>query len=172
MNHTVNIFLIGPMGAGKTSVGKLVAKTLGLEFFDSDSVIEELTGANIPWIFDIEGEEGFRAREKRAIDWLTKKKGVVVATGGGVVLNPENRKNLAANGLVFYLNVSVDEQLRRTYRSRNRPLILNQKPKETFERLHQEREPLYREIAHFTIDTNHGSIKTIVDTILQCINSE
>lgn len=164
-----NIFLIGPMGAGKTSVGKLLSKILHYEFFDSDQVIEEQTGADIPWIFDIEGEEGFRKREISVIDQLTKKSGVVLATGGGVVLKSENRRNLGARGKVFYLKVSVEEQVRRTYRSRNRPLILNKNSREIFERLKKEREPLYMEIADYVIDTDHGSIKGIVDSILEKI---
>src|SRR5262245_40116904 len=120
-----NIFLIGPMGAGKTSVGKLLAKILNYEFLDSDQVIEEQTGADIPWIFDIEGEEGCRNREMKVIDQLTRKTDIVLATGGGVVLREENRRNLAARGIVFYLSVGVDEQVLRTDRSHNRPLILN-----------------------------------------------
>ena len=165
-----NIFLIGPMGAGKTSVGKLLAKILNYEFFDSDQVIEDQTGADIPWIFDIEGEEGFRQRETKVIDLLTKKTNIILATGGGVVLNSENRRNLAARGIVFYLNVSVEEQVRRTDRSRNRPLILNKNAREIFERLKREREPLYLEIADYVIDTDHGSIRGIVDSILQKAN--
>lgn len=169
MTKENNVFLIGPMGAGKTSVGKLLAKILRFEFYDSDQEIEELTGADIPWIFDIEGEAGFRKREMKVIDQLTKKSGIVLATGGGVVLSSENRKNLSSRGAVFYLSVCVDEQVRRTYRSRNRPLILNQNLHEIFERLKKEREPLYLEAADYVIDTNHGSVKTIVEMILQHI---
>jgi shikimate kinase len=161
-----NIFLIGPMGAGKTSVGKMLAKTLDLQFYDSDQVIEAQTGADIPWIFDIEGEAGFRRREIKAIDELTLKKGIILATGGGVVLNETNRKHLSLRGKVFYLNVSVEEQYRRTYKCRNRPLILNKDSKAIFERLKKEREPFYLEIADYVIDTDHGSLKGIVDSIL------
>jgi shikimate kinase len=161
-----NIFLIGPMGAGKTSVGKLLASHLNFDFYDSDQVIEEQTGANIPWIFDIEGESGFRRREAKVIDELTTKSQIVLATGGGVILDPVNRKNLAARGFVVYLRVSVEEQVKRTYRSRTRPLILNKNSKEIFERLKQEREQLYQEVADFTVDTNHGSVRAIVDSIL------
>lgn len=161
-----NIFLIGPMGAGKTSVGKLLAKILNFEFYDSDQVIEEQTGANIPWIFDIEGEAGFRKREAKAIDDLSKMSGIVLATGGGVILDPDNRRHLAARGFVVYLRVNIEEQVKRTYRSRSRPLILNKNSKEIFERLKQEREHLYIEIADYTVDTNHGSVRAIVDAIL------
>lgn len=162
-----NIFLVGPMGAGKTSVGKLLAKTLSYQFYDSDQVIEEQTGANIPWIFDIEGEAGFRARESKIIDQLTSMEGIILATGGGVVLNKINRVNLSSRGFVVYLSVSVDEQVQRTLRSRNRPLILNQDSREIFTRLKKEREDLYLEIADYIVDTNHGSIKAIVDSILR-----
>ncbi|MBA2653993.1 MAG: shikimate kinase AroK [Gammaproteobacteria bacterium] len=167
MTDKTNIFLIGPMGAGKSSVGKLLAKCLDYDFFDSDQVIEEQTGADIPWIFDIEGEEGFRLREIKAIETITQKNHIVLATGGGVVLKEENRLHLKASGQIFYLYVSLEEQLRRTSRSRTRPLILNKNAREAFERLKNEREPLYFEIADHVIDTNHGSIKGIVDSILE-----
>lgn len=169
MPTQTNIFLIGPMGAGKTSVGKLLARILSFEFFDSDQVIEQQTGADIPWIFDVEGEEGFRRREMKTIDDLTQKTGIVLATGGGVIVRSENRKNLKERGRVFYLNVSVEEQVRRTYRSRNRPLILNKNSREIFNRLSKERASLYLEIADYVIDTNHGSLKGIVDSILSKI---
>ena len=160
------------MGAGKTSVGKLLAKTLKFEFYDSDQVIEEQSGADIPWIFDVEGEEGFRKRETKAVDLLTAKKNIVLATGGGVVLNPENREMLVTRGVVFYLHTSIDEQVRRTDRSRNRPLILNKNAREIFENLKAERELLYREIAHHIVDTEHGSVRTIVNDILLKIESQ
>jgi shikimate kinase len=168
--NTKNFFLVGPMGAGKTSVGKLLAKILNLVFFDSDQVIEEQTGVDIPWIFDREGEKGFRAREAKIIDQLTKKTGIVLATGGGVVLKTENRRHLAGRGTVFYLNVSVEEQIRRTYKAKTRPLIVNKDPREIFQKLKLERDPLYHEIADYIIDTNHNSIKGIVDSILQKIS--
>jgi shikimate kinase len=170
MNEMDNIFLIGPMGAGKTSVGKLLAKILDFEFYDSDQAIEEQSGANIPWIFDVEGEQGFRKREIIAIDQLTKKKNIVLATGGGVVIKSENRKHLAARGTVFYLKVSVEEQISRTYRSKNRPLILNKNAREIFESLKKEREPLYIELADYTINTDHGSVKGVVDAIMEKIS--
>lgn len=154
------------MAAGKTSVGKLLATRLRFDFFDSDLAVQEQTGADIPWIFDIEGEEGFRKREAKAIDQLTKMHEIVLATGGGVIIDPANRRNLASRGFVVYLRVSVAEQVRRTYRSRTRPLILNKNSKEIFEKLREEREPLYQEIADLTVETDHGSIKAIVDTIL------
>ncbi len=169
MSFKKNIFLVGPWG-GKTSVGRLLAKTLNFKFFDSDQVVESQTGADIPWIFDIEGELGFRQRESKIIDSLTKKNNIVLATGGGVVLDAENRKNLSSRGTVFYLKVSVDEQVRRTCRSRNRPLILDKDPHEIFEKLKDERESLYLQVADHAIDTDHGSVRAIVDSILEKTN--
>jgi shikimate kinase len=154
------------MGAGKTSVGKMLAKNLGFDFYDSDQVIEEQSGANIPWIFDVEGESGFRKRENKAIDWLTQKKEIVLATGGGVIVNPDNRLLLMARGLVFYLYATIDEQVRRIGRSRNRPLILNKDARSIVEDLKEKRELLYRETAHYIVDTEHGSVRNIVDKIL------
>lgn len=161
-----NIFIVGPMGSGKTSVGKSLAKTLNFTFYDSDQVIEDQSGADIPWIFDIEGESGFRKREAKVIEQLTQLKEIVLATGGGVVIEAANRRNLASRGFVVYLKVSVAEQVRRTYRSRTRPLILNKNPEEVFERLQKEREAFYHEVADMIIETDHGSIRTIVETIL------
>lgn len=167
MNAKPNIFLIGPMGAGKTSVGKLLAKILSYHFYDSDQEIERQTGADIPWIFDIEGEEGFRQRESKVIDSITKKTGIVLATGGGVILSAQNRQNLAARGKVFYLQASVEEQVNRTDRSKNRPLLLQKNHQSVFEKLKKEREPLYLEVADYVINTDHGSLRVIVDSILE-----
>jgi shikimate kinase len=170
MSKSKNFFLIGPMGAGKTSVGRLLAKLLGLEFYDSDQVIEQQTGANIPWIFDIEGEAGFRKREAKAIAELTQEEGIVLATGGGVVLNPANRVCLSQRGTVIYLNVSIEEQVQRTGRSRNRPLILlKHSKKDVLETLKKDRDSLYQEIADYIIDTNDGSVRAIVHAIMQKI---
>jgi shikimate kinase len=170
MTTKQNIFLIGPMGAGKTSVGKLLAKALKFDFYDSDQIIEQQSGADIPWIFDVEGESGFRKRETKTLDQLSQKKNIVLATGGGIILNPENRNLLATRGLVFYLYTTIDEQVKRTDRSRNRPLILNKNARQIFEKLKAERELLYREIADHIIDTGHGSVRAIVDEILSKIN--
>ena len=117
---TQSVFLIGPMGAGKSTIGRLLSQELKYEFFDSDKVIEERCGADIPWIFDKEGEAGFREREESVIDELTQQKGIVLSTGGGAVLRSENRQHLASRGTVIYLCTSVDQQLARTARDRNR----------------------------------------------------
>lgn len=159
VHHTMlsahqNIFLIGPMGAGKTTVGRLLAQTLAKTFLDSDREIETRTGASIPLIFELEGEAGFRAREKAMIDELTRREGVVLATGGGAILDPDNRRALAGRGLVVYLETSVDEQLRRTARDENRPLLRTADPRGRLEELLRIRAPLYREIADLTVNTD------------------
>lgn len=162
-----NIFLVGPMGVGKTTIGRQLAKSLELEFIDSDHVIEERTGADIPWIFDIEGEAGFRRRERSAIMDLVQKQGIVLATGGGVVLDPDNRADLAANGTVVYLHASVDRILARTAKSQHRPLLKGENPRARIEKLIAEREPLYREIADITVDTDRRGVRSTVNFIIR-----
>jgi shikimate kinase len=161
-----NVFLIGLMGTGKTSIGKMLAKELNLVFYDSDQEIEKRTGAKIPWIFDLEGEQGFRQRESKVINELTQMHGIVLATGGGVVLNPNNRKALKANGVVIYLQATVDDLLQRTSRNQNRPLLLNTNPRTVLEKLLSQREPLYYEIADFVYDTSSQSVAEVADRIL------
>ena len=157
-----NIFLVGLMGAGKTSVGRLLARHLGKTFVDSDHEIEARTGVSIPTIFEIEGEEGFRDREERIIDELTRRPDVVVATGGGAVLRPANRHALATRGLVIYLRASVGELYARTRHDRNRPLLQTADPKARLEALFDVRDPLYREIAGLTVDSGRQSVHTLV----------
>lgn len=161
-----NVFLIGPMGSGKTTVGRLLAKALKLEFIDSDHAIEQRTGADIPWIFDIEGEEGFRRRERAAIDELTRRRGIVLATGGGAVIDPLNRADLAERGVVIFLRASVDKILNRTAKSQNRPLLRAEDPRARVEQLLTARDPLYREIADIIVDTDKRGVKSTVTLIL------
>lgn len=161
-----NVFLIGPMGSGKTTVGRHLAKTLKLEFVDSDHAIEERTGADIPWIFDIEGEEGFRRRERAVIDELTRRRGIILATGGGAVIDPLNRADLAARGLVVFLRASVDKILSRTGKSQNRPLLRTEDPRARVEQLLAARDPLYHEIADIIVDTDKRGVKSTVNQIL------
>ena len=142
-----NVYLIGPMGSGKTTVGQRVAKLLGLDFFDCDQELEAQTGASVSLIFDLEGEEGFRDRETRMLEQLTSRRGVLVATGGGVVLRRHNRELLRRNGLVVYLSTPVNHQLRRLSRDRTRPLLQNGDRKERLARLAAQRNPLYSELA-------------------------
>ncbi len=166
-----NIFLVGPMGAGKTTIGKQLAQLLHLEFIDSDQEIEARTGAPIDWIFDIEGEEGFRNREKEIIEELSQRQGIVLATGGGAVVTPENRKFLAGRGIVVYLETSIEQQLERTRKDKRRPLLRNSKdPESTLVALHKEREAQYREIADIVVATNENSIKSVANKIASQIN--
>jgi shikimate kinase len=167
MSGIDNIFLIGPMGAGKSTIGRQLAKQFGIDFLDSDREIEVRTGADIPLIFDLEGEQGFRARERAVIDDLTKLKGVVVATGGGAILDADNRHHLSARGRVVYLHTSVDQQLRRTSRDRHRPLLQTEDPRGRLAQLMAEREPLYREIADLTVETDGRSVSAVVKEIVR-----
>lgn len=161
-----NVFLVGPMGAGKSTIGRLLAKELRYPFKDSDREIEARTGADIPWIFDVEGEDGFRQREEAMIAELVMENGIVLATGGGVVMREANRQALAANGLVVYLRTSVDQQLQRTSKDRQRPLLLNADPERVLRDLMAKRDPLYREIADIIIDTDQRGPKVVVNTIV------
>jgi len=161
-----NVFLIGPMGAGKSTIGRLLAKELKYPFKDSDREIEERTGADIPWIFDVEGEEGFRQREEAMIAELVHEDGIVLATGGGVVMRPANRAALKAGGLVVYLRTSVEQQLQRTAKDRQRPLLQTADPEAVLRDLMARRDPLYREIADLIIETDQRGPKVVVNAIL------
>ncbi len=155
------------MGAGKSTIGRLLAKELRLSFKDSDKEIEQRTGANIPWIFDVEGEAGFREREQAVIGELCELDGVVLATGGGAVLRPENRSALRAGGRVVYLHTSVDQQIDRTSRDRNRPLLRTANPGKVLADLMHIRDPLYREIADVIIETDERPPRMVVQEILE-----
>jgi shikimate kinase len=166
MKHPKNIFLVGPMGAGKSAVGRQLARTLHLSFMDSDDEIESRTGVDIPFIFEKEGEAGFRKREVAAIDDLTKVDGVVLATGGGAIVDPESRSRLGGRGFVVYLFTSVDQQLARTSKGRERPLLENGDRREILERLLLERDPLYREIADLVVDTDGRKVHSVASEII------
>lgn len=159
------IYLVGPMGAGKTTIGKLLAKQLNREFVDCDWYIAEQTGADIPWIFEKEGETGFRERESRAVAELTALPKIVMATGGGVVGLESNRK-LLKNGLVIYLNASVETQLLRTKKDKNRPLLQQDNPKAVLEKLYQIRHPLYEEVADIVVPTGRLYPRQMVSEII------
>lgn len=163
-----SIFLVGPMGAGKTTIGKLLAKRLGREFIDCDHYIVAQTGADIPWIFAKEGEEGFRDRETRALEELTAMPNIVMATGGGAVGREENRK-LLQQGFVIYLEASVDTQLIRTKKDKNRPLLQNDNPRATLEALYQKRHPLYQEVATIIVPTGRAYPKQMVADLLEIL---
>lgn len=167
MANNQNIFLIGLMGAGKTTIGRQIASELSLEFFDSDHEIENRTGVTITHIFDIEGETGFRKRETAVLDELTHKKGIVLATGGGAILKPENRQFLMSRGTTIYLYANIDTLLERTSKDRNRPLLQTEDPQAKLEELLEIRDPLYRETADIIIDTGKDSIRLALKEILQ-----
>lgn len=150
----MNIFLVGPMGAGKTTIGKQLARKMKLRFVDADHEIEQRTGVEISLIFEIEGEEGFRDREQAMIEELTQDSNIVLATGGGVILREANRRALQTRGTVIYLNTSVEEALRRTARDRSRPLLQTNDPEQRMRALMQQREPLYRAVADLIVDTD------------------
>ncbi|KHO64638.1 MULTISPECIES: shikimate kinase AroK [Pseudomonas] len=161
-----NLIIVGPMGAGKSTIGRLLAKELRLDFKDSDKEIEVRTGANIPWIFDVEGEQGFRDREQAVLADLCQEQGLVIATGGGAVMRPENRQALRAGGRVIYLHTSVEQQLARTARDRNRPLLRTANPGQVLSDLLAIRDPLYREIADLIIETDERPPRLVVLEIL------
>ena len=155
------------MGAGKSAVGRQLGRLLHLDFLDSDDEIEARTGVDIPFIFEKEGEDGFRKRESRVIDDLTRKEGIVLATGGGAIIDPQNRSHLGARGFVIYLYTSVDQQLARTNRGRERPLLESGDRHQVLSELMEIRDPLYREIADLTVDTDGRKVKAVANEILE-----
>ena len=163
-----NIFLVGPMGAGKSTIGRHLADQLHLEFFDSDQEIERRTGADIAWVFDIEGEEGFRRREETVISDLTEMQGIVLATGGGSVLSKDVRNKLSARGIVVYLETPIEKQVARTQRDKKRPLLQTEEdPKDVLERLSEERVPLYEEVSDIVVRTDEQSAKVVANLIIE-----
>ena len=171
MSRFENIYLIGLMGAGKTTIGRQLARALKLPFYDSDKAIEESTGVDIPTIFEFEGEEGFRDREQKMLQQLTTMNGIVLATGGGAVLREENRKLLKENGFIVYLQCSVDRILERTRRDNLRPLLNTNNPRERIETLFTQRDPLYLSCADYKIDTGMLQSKVVVNHILEAYKS-
>jgi shikimate kinase len=167
-----NIYLIGPMGSGKTAVGRALAQMLDRPFFDSDAEIERRTGVDIRFIFEKEGEARFRAREREILAEVTQLQGIVLATGGGAVLDPESRRQLAETGVVVYLKVALDQQWQRTRRNRHRPLLLDPNPRAVLERLNELRGPLYAEIADLTIETGGHRIKTVAGRIREFLETQ
>ncbi|MFP4080476.1 MAG: shikimate kinase AroK [Ectothiorhodospira sp.] len=165
MAEPSNIVLVGPMGAGKSTVGRHLASCLHMPFVDSDRELESRTGVDIPTIFEYEGEEGFRQRESAVLEELCTRRGIVLATGGGIVMRPENRERLKHSGLVVYLRTPVALQLKRTGRDRNRPLLQTEDPRARLEALLKVRDPLYREIAHLIVDTHREHLRSTVRLI-------
>jgi len=169
MDTKQNIFLIGPMGAGKTTMGRQIAKRLHMNFEDSDHAIEAHTGADIPLIFEKEGEDGFRKREILIIDELTQQPNLVLATGGGAVLAAENREHLKSRGIVIYLHSDIKYLIERTRHDKNRPLLQTPNPAAKLKELMTIREPLYRQTADIIVNTGQQSIKTVINTLLDKI---
>lgn len=167
MKQSENVYLIGLMGVGKTTIGRQLAKALKIPFYDTDKAIEESTGVDIPTIFEFEGEEGFRDREQKMIKQLTQKQGIVLATGGGAILREQNRNLLKKNGFVVYLQCSVARILERTRKDTQRPLLKVSDRKERLEQLLAEREQYYLECADCKIDTGVMQSKAVVKRILE-----
>ena len=165
-----NVFLVGPMGAGKTTVGRLLGELLRQDFFDSDAEIEKATGADIPWIFDVEGEVGFRKRERKMIDFLTSKENIVLATGGGSVTAEESRRMLRERGDVVYLRASIDQQIRRMSGDNSRPLLQVEDRETQIRQLFEIRDPLYKEVSDISIETNGRNARFIAKEIHRQLN--
>jgi shikimate kinase len=167
MSAIRNIFLIGPMGSGKTAVGRHLARLFRFTFLDSDADIEARTGVDISFIFEKEGEAGFRIRERESIDRLTRLESIVLATGGGAVIDPDNRRALAERGVVVYLQTSIDQQIERTRHARHRPLLNGTDPEMKLKELMLRRAVLYAEIANITVSTDGRRVQTVAEEILQ-----
>jgi len=167
MKSPGSLFLTGPMGAGKSTIGRQLSRQLRMPFHDSDREIEHRTGVNIPLIFEFEGEAGFRKRESIIIGELTRLPNIILATGGGVILDSDNRQHLKQRGQVIYLHASVEQQLARTARDRNRPLLQTENPRQRLAELMQVREPLYREIADLVVDTDGKRVRDVVREIVE-----
>ena len=169
MSSPNNLFLIGPMGAGKSAVGRQLARMLHKSFVDSDDEIESRTGVDIPFIFEKEGEAGFRKREAKVLDDLSQQQGMVLATGGGAVVDEKTRSRLGARGFVVYLQTSVDQQLERTRRGRERPLLSAEDPRQVLEALMADRDPLYREIADLVVNTDGRRVNAVAKEIFEAL---
>jgi shikimate kinase len=166
-----NIFLVGPMGAGKSTVGRHLARALGRDFFDSDKEIEKRTGVSISWIFEMEGEAGFRAREQKVIDDLSQLKDIVLATGGGAILSDDNRRLLRSRGHVVYLSASPEQLFRRTSKDKSRPLLQTDNPKQKIINLLAERGPLYESVADIELRTGEQSISHAVNEVIKQLDN-
>lgn len=171
MKVSSNVFLVGPMGAGKSTIGRLLAAELRLDFKDTDKEIEDRSGVDIPWIFDMEGEEGFRNREAAMLLELSQLDQILLATGGGIVMKSENRKVLASAGRVVYLMTTIDEQVRRTNRDKKRPLLQTSNPRQILTDLMEIRHPLYEEVADYTIDTDGRSPKSVASELMRLLST-
>ena len=169
MAYPENIYLVGPMGAGKSTIGRQLAKQLRKEFVDCDHELEKRTGADIPLIFELEGEDGFRKREADMLAELVQRRGVVLATGGGVIQRNDNRSKLITHGFVIYLRAPLELLYERTAKDRNRPLLQTDDPKARIKELFEERDPLYQQVADLVIDTDRRSLRYVVRDIMDVL---
>ena len=167
----MNIFIVGPMGSGKSTVGKIISDELFLDFFDTDDEIEIRTGASIDWIFDLEGESGFRKRESEMLDEMVKKNSIVLSTGGGIVLESSNRELLYSRGTVFYLSTPISVQVERTARDKDRPLLKNGDPEKILSKLHDEREEFYKSVSDHIIETEDKSSQEVASEIIKLVKN-
>ncbi|MEJ2088893.1 MAG: shikimate kinase AroK [Gammaproteobacteria bacterium] len=167
-----NVFLVGLMAVGKSTVGRLLARELGYDFYDTDHVIEERAGADVAWIFDVEGEKGFRDRETQVLDELSRLEGVVLATGGGAVVRECNRQMLASRGCVVHLDSPLDRLVERTQKDKKRPLLQSGDPADTLARLQVERDPLYRDVADYCFVTDRQGPRALVRAIIGRLEEE
>ena len=167
----MNIFIVGPMGSGKSTVGKIIANELFLSFLDTDDEIEKSTGVTIDWIFDLEGEEGFRKRESSILRDLAEKNSIVLSTGGGIILCDKNRDLLSARGTVFYLDTPIDIQLERTSKDQDRPLLKDGDPKQILTDLHKKREDLYHSVTDYVVETSNKSSQEVANEIIKLVKS-
>ena len=165
----MNIFIVGPMGSGKSTVGKIISDELFLNFFDTDDEIEARTGASIDWIFDLEGEDGFRKRESEMLEEMVKKNSIVLSTGGGIILSKLNRELLSSRGTVFYLSTPISTQVERTSKDKDRPLLKNGDPGEILAKLHNERKELYEAVSDHVIDTENKSSQEVASEIIKVV---
>ena len=167
----MNIFIVGPMGSGKSTVGKIISSELFLNFFDTDEEIEARTGASIDWIFDLEGEEGFRKRENKILEEMVQQNSIVLSTGGGIILSESNRELLSSRGTVFYLATPIAVQLERTSKDKDRPLLKNGDPGKILEELHVERESLYEGVADYIVNTEGKSSQEVSAEIIKLVKN-
>tara|TARA_B100001029_G_scaffold80987_1_gene66459 strand:- start:370 stop:873 length:504 start_codon:yes stop_codon:yes gene_type:complete len=165
----MNIFIVGPMGSGKSTVGKIISDELFLNFFDTDDEIENRTGASIDWIFDLEGEEGFRKRESNILMEMVQKNSIVLSTGGGIILSENNRELLSSRGTVFYLSTPISVQLERTAKDKDRPLLKNGDPGQILEELHDKRKDLYKSVSDHIVETEDKSSQAVASEIINLI---
>lgn len=171
MTVASNLILVGPMGAGKTTIGRLLAAELSRDFYDTDHEIQKRCGADIPWIFDVEGEEGFRQRETQMIRELSARNGLVIATGGGAVLREENRQMLREGGIVIYLCITVEQQLKRTARDRNRPLLQRADREQVLRDMYHQRDPLYRATADIIVRSERRGPRSVARNIVRQVKN-